>query len=145
MTTLGDFVKVDKVGTPEGDLLRQQTRAVGRHSLIGSAHRDRNRHGEAFRVVYGTATVVFVVGGLLVAAERRSDRILEAVVAVWYLFTRESHLKMNMADLLHTDSMLNMDYIRITAPMMVVSGLWGLNTAMQNTISLPNDSVIVSC
>ena len=61
-------------------------------------------------------------------------RILEAAVALWYLFTREMNLKMKAADLLHTDPMLNMDYIRITAPMMVVSGLWGLNTAMQTVI-----------
>ncbi len=61
-------------------------------------------------------------------------RILEAAVALWYLFTREMNLKMKAADLLHIDSLLSMDYIRVTAPMMVVSGLWGLNTAMQTVI-----------
>ena len=61
-------------------------------------------------------------------------RILETVVALWYLFTRETSLNMKRTDLLHTDPLLNMDYIRITAPMMVVSGLWGLNTAMQTVI-----------
>ena len=61
-------------------------------------------------------------------------RILEAAAAVWYLLRRDSSLIIKAADLFHTDSLLSRDYIRITAPMMAVSGLWGLNTAMQTVI-----------
>ena len=61
-------------------------------------------------------------------------RILETVIAVWFLFKKEKRLQMIPRDLLVTDRLLRADYLKITAPIMAVSGLWGLNTAMQTVI-----------
>ncbi len=61
-------------------------------------------------------------------------RILESASALWYLFVKDRKLHMNVRDLFHTDRLLSADYVRITAPMMAVSGLWGLNTALQTVI-----------
>ena len=39
-----------------------------------------------------------------------------------------------MKSFLKTDRTLSLDYFKITAPMFVVNGLWGLNTALQTVI-----------
>ena len=61
-------------------------------------------------------------------------RILETAAAVWFLLRREKRLRIVPSDLVRTDRLLRADYLKITAPMMVVSGLWGLNTALQTVI-----------
>lgn len=43
-------------------------------------------------------------------------------------------LRLHVRDYLKTDPVLRKDYLRITLPMLVVQGLWGLNTALQTVI-----------
>lgn len=61
-------------------------------------------------------------------------RIIECAVAVWYVLKKEPNLKMRISDYFHTDRILRKDYYKTTLPMLVVQGLWGLNTAMQTAI-----------
>ncbi len=61
-------------------------------------------------------------------------RIIECVVAVWYVLKKEPNLKMRISDYFHIDRVLRKDYYKTTLPMLVVQGLWGLNTAMQTAI-----------
>ncbi|MEZ3485607.1 MAG: polysaccharide biosynthesis C-terminal domain-containing protein [Lachnospiraceae bacterium] len=43
-------------------------------------------------------------------------------------------LRLSLRDYLQFDKALAKDYLRITAPMLLVQGLWGLNTALQTVI-----------
>ena len=61
-------------------------------------------------------------------------RIIECAVAVWYVLKKEPNLKMRISDYFHTDRILRKDYYKTTLPMLVVQGLWGLNTAMQTAV-----------
>lgn len=84
-------------------------------------------------LIYGRfgAPELGVVGaaiGTLVA------RILETVVIIIYIAKKEKNLNLHIRDYLKTDKSLSKDYIRVTSPMIVTQGLWGLNTAMQTVI-----------
>ena len=61
-------------------------------------------------------------------------RIVECIVLIFYISKKEKNLRIRFRDYLRFDRVLCLDYIKITAPMMVVQGLWGLNTAMQTVI-----------
>lgn len=61
-------------------------------------------------------------------------RILECAVLIIYMLKKESSLKMRPGDYLKSDRLLFQDYIRLTSPMLLVQGLWGINTALQTAI-----------
>ena len=62
-------------------------------------------------------------------------RIVECIVLICYVRKKEKNLRIRLKDYLKFDKVLCVDYIKITAPMLLVQGLWGLNTAMQ-TVNL---------
>ncbi len=75
-------------------------------------------------------------------------RVLECGVLIGYIYlgTKENSekckngkngfvkLRLSLNDYLQYDRVLGKDYLRITAPMLLVQGLWGLNTALQTVI-----------
>lgn len=61
-------------------------------------------------------------------------RIAECAVLIFYIRKKEKKLHLTMEDYFHTDRRLTRDYYRICLPMLVVQGLWGLNTALQTVI-----------
>lgn len=61
-------------------------------------------------------------------------RILECAVLIIYISRCEKNLRMQWKDYLHWDRVLSVDYLKIAAPMVVVQGLWGVNTALQTAI-----------
>lgn len=61
-------------------------------------------------------------------------RILECCILIVYMAKREKNLNIRLRDYLRFDRLLLKDYIRITGPMVLVQGLWGVNTALQTAI-----------
>ena len=61
-------------------------------------------------------------------------RITEFSVLIFYLWKKEKKLHLNIKDYFSIDSVMTMDYLKITLPIAVLSGLWGLNTALQTAI-----------
>lgn len=61
-------------------------------------------------------------------------RIVECTVLICYIVKKGNRLGIRLKDYFGFDRVLCKDYVRITAPMMAVSGLWGLNTALQTVI-----------
>lgn len=61
-------------------------------------------------------------------------RIAECAVLVIYIRKKEKKIRLTVRDYFHTDRQLTHDYYRICLPMLVVQGLWGLNTALQTVI-----------
>ena len=61
-------------------------------------------------------------------------RMLEFAILLGYLALRERSLRFRLRDLLLSNGLLRKDYFRAAAPMMLVQGLWGLNTALQTVI-----------
>lgn len=61
-------------------------------------------------------------------------RIIECAVLICYIAKKEKILKIRPQDYLKSDRVLRRDYLKLTTPMAVIQGLWGLNTAMQTVI-----------
>ncbi|HIW43185.1 MAG TPA: MATE family efflux transporter [Candidatus Mediterraneibacter vanvlietii] len=61
-------------------------------------------------------------------------RIVEFTVLIVYVTKKAPFLKLNLRSFLRFDRVLAKDYVKITSPMLVVSGLWGVNTALQTVI-----------
>ncbi len=61
-------------------------------------------------------------------------RMAESAALVFYIWKREQKLKLRFRDFLQFDWKLLKKYYRLTAPMLVVQGLWGVNTALQTVI-----------
>lgn len=61
-------------------------------------------------------------------------RIVECTVLICYMVKKGNRLGIRLKDYFSFDRVLCKDYVRITAPMMAVSGLWGLNTALQTVV-----------
>ncbi len=62
-------------------------------------------------------------------------RILEFAVLMVYLLTKfRKRFSLSFRDYLIFDKTLAGDYFKTTTPMLLVSGLWGLNTALQTVI-----------
>ncbi len=61
-------------------------------------------------------------------------RITECVIAVIYVAKKEPHLHLRLKDYMTTNRMLAKDYFKVSLPMFLVQGLWGLNTALQTVI-----------
>lgn len=61
-------------------------------------------------------------------------RIMEVIVLLIFLVKKEMRLKLRLSDYLRIDRKMCKDYFRITTPMLLCQGLWGLNTALQTVI-----------
>lgn len=61
-------------------------------------------------------------------------RVLECVVLIWYVIKKDETLRLRLKDYLSTDKVLVWDYIKIVVPILIVQGLWGVNTALQTVI-----------
>lgn len=61
-------------------------------------------------------------------------RIVELLILILFIALREKNLNLRPRDLLLRDRDLFRDYIKVAIPIMIVNGLWGLNTAAQNAI-----------
>lgn len=61
-------------------------------------------------------------------------RMTELVVLIIYIIKKEKQLHLSIRSYLQHDRFLSGDYFRVTAPMLVVQGLWGVNTALQTGI-----------
>ena len=62
------------------------------------------------------------------------SRAVELLILVVFILKKEKVLRLRPADLTRTEKALTRDYCRVAAPILLVSGLWGLNTAAQNAI-----------
>ena len=61
-------------------------------------------------------------------------RVIECAVVIVYIAVRDNKLKLRLKDFLQRDGGLLKPYFKVTAPMMLVNGLWGANTAVQTAI-----------
>lgn len=61
-------------------------------------------------------------------------RIVECVVIIWFVWKKDTKLNLRLRDYGKSDGNLRKSYFKITAPVMFVQGLWGVNTALQTAI-----------
>lgn len=61
-------------------------------------------------------------------------RIAECAVLLYYIARREQILHLRAADFRRTDPVLNKDYRRLAAPLVLVQAMWGLSTALQTVV-----------
>ncbi len=61
-------------------------------------------------------------------------RVTELIILFAFIVLKEKNLKLRPRDFLLRDRLLFRDYVKVAAPIMIVNGLWGLNTATQNAI-----------
>lgn len=61
-------------------------------------------------------------------------RVVECGVLIVYVVRVEKNLRIRFADYLKWSKVLAKDYFRITSPILLTSGLWGVNTALQTAI-----------
>lgn len=61
-------------------------------------------------------------------------RILEMIVLLVFVMKKENILRLRLRDYLSFDKTLSKDYFKISTPMMITQGLWGVNTALQTAI-----------
>ena len=68
------------------------------------------------------------------AAGTLTARIAELIILLIYILKKQKLLPLHFADYLHLNRTLFFDYIRVTWPMTIVQGLWGINIALQTAI-----------
>ena len=61
-------------------------------------------------------------------------RLVEFLIVTIYVFRFDHKLQLQPSQLKTTDPNLTRDYLKIACPVMVIQGLFGLNTAVQNAI-----------
>lgn len=61
-------------------------------------------------------------------------RITEFLILLFYIVHKEHALNLSWRTYLKTDPLLRKDYFKVMLPVLLISGLWGLNTAIQNAI-----------
>ena len=61
-------------------------------------------------------------------------RITEFLILVIYMMRKEEKLHLTLRNYVRTDAVLRKDYLRVMVPVLLVSSMWGLNTATQNAI-----------
>lgn len=61
-------------------------------------------------------------------------RLVEFLIVTVYVFRFDRKLRLRPSQLKATDRNLTKDYLKIACPVMVIQGLFGLNTAVQNAI-----------
>ena len=61
-------------------------------------------------------------------------RIIEVLILLCYLYKKEKKLHLHIRDFCQMDAVMAGDYLKVTWPIAVVAGLWGVNTALQTVI-----------
>ena len=61
-------------------------------------------------------------------------RIIEVLILIYYLYKKETKLHLHVRDFCQMDTVMAGDYLKVTWPIAVVAGLWGVNTALQTVI-----------
>lgn len=61
-------------------------------------------------------------------------RILECGILIFYVARKERYLRLKLTDSLKMDWQFLRDYLKITLPLLILCGLWGINTAMQTVV-----------
>ena len=61
-------------------------------------------------------------------------RMIECAELIAYIAKKDKNLNLKLKDYLQFDRVLAKDYFKVTAPMLFVQGLWGVNTALQTVI-----------
>ena len=61
-------------------------------------------------------------------------RIIEVLILIYYLYKKETKLHLHVRDFCQMDAVMAGDYLKVTWPIAVVAGLWGVNTALQTVI-----------
>ncbi len=61
-------------------------------------------------------------------------RILELIIVVWYLRFKDRKLQFRLSNLTSLDKRLTLDFIKVSLPVVMTYGLWGLAVATQNAI-----------
>lgn len=61
-------------------------------------------------------------------------RMIECAVLIAYIAKKDKNLNLKLKDYLQFDRVLAKDYFKVTAPMLFIQGLWGVNTALQTVI-----------
>lgn len=61
-------------------------------------------------------------------------RIIEVLILILYIAKKEKTIHLRPGDYLDQDVTLGKDYVRVCLPMLLVQGLWGVNTALQTVI-----------
>lgn len=71
-------------------------------------------------------------------------RIVELVIVTVYVFRIDRKLKLKLPDFKTTDPSLTKDYLKVSCPIMIIHGLFALNTAVQNGILGHMDTSIMA-
>ena len=61
-------------------------------------------------------------------------RAVEFLIVTIYVFRLDNKLRLRLPDFKTTDRNLTRDYLKIACPIMLIQGLFGLNTAVQNAV-----------
>ena len=61
-------------------------------------------------------------------------RAVEFLIVTIYVFRLDNKLRLRLPDFKTTDRSLTRDYLKIACPIMLIQGLFGLNTAVQNAV-----------
>lgn len=61
-------------------------------------------------------------------------RIVECAIVARFLFSDKNRLGIRPADYAHIDRQLMKDYLRVSAPILLASAVWGVNNALQTVI-----------
>ena len=61
-------------------------------------------------------------------------RAVEFLIVTIYVFRLDDKLRLRLPDFKTTDRNLTRDYLKIACPIMLIQGLFGLNTAVQNAV-----------
>lgn len=61
-------------------------------------------------------------------------RVLETVILILYIAKTEKNLRIRVRDFVRFDKMFWKDYVKVTLPILLTNGLWGVNTALQTAI-----------
>ena len=56
--------------------------------------------------------------------------MIECAVLIAYIAKKDKNLNLKLKDYLQFDRVLAKDYFKVTAPMLFVQGLWGVNTGI---------------
>lgn len=74
------------------------------------------------------------LGAVGAAIGTLTARILEFAIVAGYVFFRDKKLKLRLRELVKTEKSLSRDFFRVSTPVAVQNGLWGVANAMQTAI-----------
>lgn len=74
------------------------------------------------------------LGAAGAAIATMAARIIECLIAVSYALKKVPSISLKIADYFKSDKVFGRDYLKAVTPMALVSGLWGVSTALQTVI-----------